>query len=123
MTFTKVLAQAFQRGVDFFAFARKGEVSVRFVEERLRVEGRVWSVEGTRLEPPHVSCYKGRIFEEIVTGYVLRELICEKAFVGSVFEKSADEISHAGKEFADGAIFAQATAHFQNGGLDGISHA
>src|SRR5439155_25394789 len=74
-------------------------------------------------EPPHVGCYKGRIFEEIVTGYVLRELICEKAFVGSVFEKSADEISHAGKEFADGAIFAQATAHFQNGGLDGISHA
>src|SRR5205823_13819399 len=49
-------------------------------------------------------------------------LFRSKSFIRGVLEQATDQVGHSGKEFTDGAIFADAITHFHQCALDWSSH-
>ena len=64
-----------------------------------------------------------RIAQQFCFGNIVGKFGAEKAFVGSVLEQTANEIGHAGKQFADRTIFADAITHLDQRALDRTGHA
>jgi hypothetical protein len=63
------------------------------------------------------------IAEELVLARLAHVLDPEKALVAGVLQQSADKISHAGEQLADGAVFAHAVPRLQQRELKFVRHA
>jgi hypothetical protein len=64
-----------------------------------------------------------RVAEELLLRGLAHVLDAEETLVGGVLEQAADEVGHAGEQFADGAVLADAVAHLQQRGLQFVGHA